>query len=113
MTGPLLRLIDPKNRFGEPPEEELATATRLTVGDTAAPSHSILVAPQTEASLEPLLAIAAPLARWEPPRELILLRLVPPPRGSAVRGGLQTEQFEVREASDHIQRARLGVQPQG
>lgn len=113
MTGPLLRLIDPKNRFGEPPEEELATATRLTTGDTAAPSHSILVAPQTEASLEPLLAIAAPLARWEPPRELILLRLVPPPRGSAVRGGLQTEQFEVRQASDHIQRARLGLLDEG
>ena len=113
MTGPLLRLIDPKNRFGEPPEEELATATRLTIGDTAAPSHSILVAPQTEASLEPLLAIAAPLARWEPPRELILLRLVPPPRGSAVRGGLQTEEFEVREASDQIQRARLGLLDEG
>jgi len=113
MTGPLLRLIDPKNRFGEPPEEELATATRLTIGDTAAPSHSILVAPHTEASLEPLLAIAAPLARWEPPRELILLRLVPPPRGSAVRGGIQTEEFEVREASDHIQRARLGLLDEG
>ena len=113
MTGPLLRLIDPKNRFGEPPEEELATATRLTVGDTPAPSHSILVAPQTDASLEPLLAIAAPLARWEPPRELILLRLVPPPRGSAVRGGIQTEEFEVREASDHIQRARLGLLDEG
>ncbi len=113
MTGPLMRVIDPKNRFGEPPEEELAAATRLTIGDTAAPSHSILVAPQTDASLGPLLAIAAPLARWEPPRELILLRLVPPPRGSAVRGGLQTEEFEVHEASDHIQRARLGLLDEG
>jgi hypothetical protein len=109
----LLRLIDPKNRFGEPPEAELATATRLTIADTPAPSHSILVAPQTDASLEPLLAIAAPLARWEPPRELILLRLVAPPRGSAIRGGLQTEQFEVREASDRIQRARLALLDEG
>ena len=34
MTGPLLRLIDPKNAFGERPEEELAAATRLTIADT-------------------------------------------------------------------------------
>ena len=67
MTGPLLRLIDPKNRFGEPPEAELAAATRLTIADTAAPSHSILIAPQTEAALEPLLAIAAPLAAGSRP----------------------------------------------
>ncbi len=113
MTGPLLRLIDPRNKFGEPPEEELAAATRMTVEEVAVPSHSILVAPQTDSALEPLLTLATPLARWEPPRELILLRLVSPPRGSAIRGGLQTEEFEVREASDRVQRARLGLIDQG
>ena len=113
MTGPLLRLIDPQNRFGAPPEEELAAATRISVEEAALPTRSILVAPQSDAALEPLLALAEPLARWEPPRELILLRLVTPPRGSAVRGGLQTEQFEVRAASDRIQRARLDLLDQG
>src|SRR5947209_7423552 len=100
MTGPLLRLIDPHNKFGSPPEDELATATRVTVTEEPAPLRSILVAPQSEAALEPLLALAAPLARSEPPRELVLLGLVRPPRGSAVRGGLQTEAHLVRETSD-------------
>ena len=113
MAGPLFKLIDPHNRFGAPPEEELAAAAGLRVEEAPQPAHAILVAPQSEAALEPLLALAEPLARWEPPRELILLRLVPPPRGSAVRGGLQTEQFEVRAASDQIQRARLDLLDQG
>ena len=55
------------------------------------PERSILVAPQTEAALAQLLALAEPLARSEPPRELILARLVRPPRGAGVRGGLQDE----------------------
>jgi Kef-type K+ transport system membrane component KefB len=114
MTGPILRLIDPRNRFGSPPEEELAGATRISVEPSAeAPTRSILVAPQSDSSLEPLLALAAPLARSEPPRELVLVRLVRPPRGSAVRGGLQSEAHEVRAASDLAQRARLGLLDQG
>ncbi|HWF54469.1 MAG TPA: cation:proton antiporter [Solirubrobacteraceae bacterium] len=107
MTGPLMRLIDPKGTFGSPPEDELAAASRLVVEATPEPTRSILVAPQTDTALESLLAIAAPLAAWEPPRELILARLVPPPRGSTVRGGLQTEALLVNTASDQVQRARL------
>ncbi len=107
MTGPLMRLIDPRNSFGVPPEEELAAATRLAVERVEAPSRAILVAPQSDSALAPLLSLAAPLARSEPPRELILVRLVPPPRGSTVRGGLQTEAHQVQEASDQVQRARL------
>jgi hypothetical protein len=68
---------------------------------------------QSDTALEPLLALAAPLARWEPPRELILARLVAPPRGSSVRGGLQTEAHLVREASDEVQRARIQLLDQG
>jgi K+:H+ antiporter len=114
MTGPLLRLIDPHNRFGSPPEEELAEATGVSVADsTAAPTRSILVAPQSDAAVEPLLALAAPLAQSEPPREVVLVRLVRPPRGSAIRGGLQSEAHEVRAASDLVQRARLGLLNQG
>ncbi|MFZ0043496.1 MAG: cation:proton antiporter [Solirubrobacteraceae bacterium] len=113
MTGPLMKLIDPKNRFGTPPEEELAAAPRLEVEDVAPPSKAILVAPQSDAALVPLLSLAAPLARSEPPRELILARLVPPPRGSTVRGGLQTEAHQVQEASDEVQRARLTLLDEG
>jgi hypothetical protein len=85
----------------------------MVAEEVAAPTRSILVAPQSEASLEPLLALATPLARSEPPRELVLVRLVRPPRGSAIRGGLRTEAHEVREASDQVQRARLGLLDQG
>jgi nucleotide-binding universal stress UspA family protein len=56
-----------------------------------------------------LLALAAPLARSEPPRELVLLGLVRPPRGSAVRGGLRTEERQVQETSAQLERARLGL----
>lgn len=113
MAGPLLRLIDPHNDFGSPPEEELAAAPRMAVAEAPVPERSILVAPQSETALEPLLALAAPLARSEPPRELLLLRLITPPRGSAVRAKLQTEAELVREASDQVQRARLGLLDHG
>jgi Kef-type K+ transport system membrane component KefB len=102
MTGPLMRLIDPRNEFGSSPEDELAPPKE-------APAHAILVAPQSDGALEPLLALAAPLARSEPPRELILARLVRPPSGSAVHGGLQTEAFLVREANEQVQKARLAL----
>ncbi len=113
MAGPILRLIDPRNSFGSPPEEELAAAQPLTVEAAPIPARSILVAPQSDAALEPLLALATPLARWQPPRELILVRLVRPPRGSAIRGGIQTEAHLVQQASDQVQRARLDLLDQG
>ncbi len=55
------------------------------------PERSILVAPQTDAALGQLIALAEPLARSEPPRELILARLVEPPQRRRRRGGVQTE----------------------
>ncbi len=75
--------------------------------------HSILVAPQSAAALEQLLALAEPLARSEPRRELILARLVRPPRGAAVRGGLQTEARLVSEASDQLQQQARGALGRG
>jgi Kef-type K+ transport system membrane component KefB len=113
MTGPLMKLIDPRNRFGAPPEEELAAAPRLTIEEAPAPTHSILVAPQTDAALEPLLSLALPLAYWDPPRELVLLRLVRPPRGTSIRGGLQTEEYEVRQSADLLDRTRLDLLDRG
>ena len=60
------------------------------------------MAPQSAAALEQLLALAEPLARSEPRRELILARLVRPPRGATVRGGLQTEARKVSEATEQL-----------
>jgi Kef-type K+ transport system membrane component KefB len=108
MAGPLMRLLDPHNAFGEEPEQELAASSAGLAPERlgAAPEHSILVAPQSAAALEQLLALAEPLARSEPRRELILARLIRPPRGATVRGGLQTEARRVSEASEQLTQKR-------
>jgi Kef-type K+ transport system membrane component KefB len=108
MAGPLMRLLDPHNAFGEEPEQELAAASAGVTPEQrgAAPGHSILVAPQSAAALDQLLALAEPLARSEPPRELILARLVRPPQGATVRGGLQTEARLVSQATEQLQDRR-------
>jgi Universal stress protein family len=114
MAGPLIRVLDPHNAYGEEPEEELAASAPATaVARPAAAEHSILVAPQSAAALEQLLALAEPLARSEPRRELILARLVRPPRGAGVRGGLQTEARLVSEASEQLQRRRAELLEEG
>jgi hypothetical protein len=77
------------------------------------PERSILVTPQTDTSLQPLLALAEPLARSEPPRELILARLVRPPRRAGATGGLQTENKLLREASNEVNFARLEMVDKG
>jgi Kef-type K+ transport system membrane component KefB len=108
MAGPVLNRLDPNNDFGEPVEAELDRAREETAAITPMPipEQSILVAPQTEAALVQLLAVAEPLATSEPPRELIVARLIEPPRGAAVRGGLQTERFQLAEAAHEVERER-------
>ena len=54
MAGPLLKLLDPKNTYGAPVEEELEEAralSRAEFPDLPVPERSILVAPQGEAEL--------------------------------------------------------------
>jgi Kef-type K+ transport system membrane component KefB len=111
MAGPLLRLIDRENEFGAPVEEEFEEARRESQAEhpaLAIPERSILVAPQSDGGLAQLLALAKPMARSEPPRELILARPVAPSRGAAggVRGGLQTENQLLQEAAAHVHEAR-------
>jgi Kef-type K+ transport system membrane component KefB len=109
MAGPLLKLFDPTNIYGAPLEDELTearAASRAEFPDLPVPERSILVAPQGEAELTALQAIAEPLARSEPPRELILARLVRPTRGASARGALQTEDKLLRDASDEVTIAR-------
>jgi Kef-type K+ transport system membrane component KefB len=109
MAGPLVRLLDPKNELGAPVEEELAESRDRSVAAFPAlspPERSILVAAQTDAALSTLRELAEPLARSQPPRELILVRLVRPPRSAGVRGGLQSENALVRRARDEVDRAQ-------
>jgi Kef-type K+ transport system membrane component KefB len=111
MAGPVLRLLDPQNRYGAPVEEELEEAREAAAAPL--PVRSILVAPQADASTAQLLAVAEPLVRTTPPRELILVRLVSPPRAAAVRGGLQTESFVLSGANVEVQRARTTLLARG
>jgi hypothetical protein len=111
MAGPLIRLLDPHNAFGEEPEQELAASAGAPAAQPG--EHSILVAPQSGAALEQLLALAEPLARSQPRRELILARLIRPPLGAGVRGGLQTEARQVSEASEDLQHRRQELLGEG
>ncbi len=115
MTGPLLKLFDPRNEFGSPVEEELEEARRESMADSPVPipERSILVAPQSDAAVEPLVALAEPLAASEPPRELILARVIPPPRAAQVRGALQTEDRILGEVSHRLARVRLELLDRG
>ncbi len=115
MTGPLLRLIDPRNEFGAPVEEELEDARRASLADSpvSIPERSILVAPQSDTAMEQLVALAEPLAASEPPRELILTRVNPPPRAAQVRGALQTEDRMLAETSQRLARLRLELLGRG
>ena len=111
MTGPLLKLIDPKNEFGRGVEDEFADAALAAVQahpELPVPDRSILVAPQTDAAIPQLVALAEPLARSTPPRELIIARLVRPPRGAGagVRGGLQSENLALERSSREINETR-------
>ena len=109
MTGPLLKLLDPRNEYGTKIEDELAGAAAVAAREhpgLPVAERSILVASHTDAALERLIELAEPLARSVPQRELILTRLVEPPRGAGVRGGLQTENLQLERASQTIAQAR-------
>jgi hypothetical protein len=91
MAGPVLRLIDPRHELSEPVEEELRRARRATSDDIAVvPTRSIMVAPQDPANLDTLLALAEPLAKATPPRELIIAQAILPDR--FVTGAMRDEE---------------------
>jgi hypothetical protein len=97
-------------------EDELAEAGRAAAREhpeLAVPETSILVAPQTDSALAQLLALAEPLAASEPKREVIMTRLVQPPRGAGVRGGLQTENVQLERASREINDRRKELASKG
>jgi Kef-type K+ transport system membrane component KefB len=111
MAGPLLKLLDPKNQYGRAVEDEFADAALAAVQahpELPVPERSILVAPETDAAISQLVALAEPLARSGPMREMIIARLVRPPRGAGagVRGGLQSENLALEQASREINELR-------
>jgi Kef-type K+ transport system membrane component KefB len=114
MAGPALNALDPKNELGAPLEEELEEAKRDSTAQFPTleiPERSILIAPESDPALAQLQTLAEPLGASEPPRELILARLVLPPRSAnaGVRGGLQTENRLLEEANGTVTRARDGL----
>jgi hypothetical protein len=116
MAGPLLKLIDPKNEYGAPIEEELEEARRVSSAEfpeLPIPEKSILVAPQHEHAMAQLRALAEPLAQSEPPRELIVARLVPPPKRADLSGGLQAENKLLIQATNEVTFARLDLMDKG
>jgi Kef-type K+ transport system membrane component KefB len=109
MAGPLLKLLDPRNEYGAEVEDEFAAAARQAASEhpgRVVPERSILVAAQTDDALGQLVALAAPLSRTPPVHELIIARLVEPPRGAGVRGGLQTENLQLERATQAINELR-------
>src|SRR6202035_1738125 len=63
MAGPLLRLLDRKNEYGAPVEDEFAEAAKAGAREypgLAKPERSILVAPQTDAAVGQLIGLAEP-----------------------------------------------------
>jgi Kef-type K+ transport system membrane component KefB len=104
MAGPALRLLDPKEELAAPPEEEFRAARLSTpMPATIVPQRSIIVAPQDDKSIDALLALAEPLARSEPPRELILARLIPP---SALATGLAPDNRKIEQAISALNQRR-------
>jgi K+:H+ antiporter len=116
MAGPLLRLLDPKNELGAPLEEEFEEARKQSLAEFPAvlpPEEAILIAPQTDVAIEQLRSIAEPLARSDPPRELVAALVVRPTRGAEMRGGLQTENKLLAEASSKVDRLRRELVERG
>jgi Kef-type K+ transport system membrane component KefB len=116
ITVPMLKVLDPRNELGAPLEEELQEARAVSMAEFPALAmyeQSVLVAPEGDAALGQLLSLAGPLARSEPPRELIVARLVRPPRTAGLRGGLQTEDRLLTEAADEVNAARRELTEEG
>jgi len=106
MTGPVLRLLDPRGRLAVRPEDELAAAPAAP----AAPERSILVAPQDGRHLDALLALAEPLARSRPVRELLVARLLVPAR---IATGPAADDHELTQVAADLHRRRDELRRRG
>jgi Kef-type K+ transport system membrane component KefB len=107
MTGPVLRLLDPRQAFSVRPEEELRA---VEAAGPPGPDRAVLVTPQDDKNLGWLLALAEPLARSQPPRELVLARLLVPSR---IATGLAAENRELARATAELHRHRADLLARG
>ena len=112
MTGPLVNALDPRRRLQADPGDALEAALAQPA-PAPPPQQKILVAPDSRAGLDRLLAIAEPLARSQPPRELVIVRLLKPTAGTEIRGGLQTERRALRDASAELSLLREALAARG
>ncbi len=111
MAGPVLRLIDPRHELSDPVEEELRRARRATSDDiTVVPTRSIMVAPQDPANLDTLLALAEPLAKATPARELIIAQVVMPDR--FVTGAMR-DADDVTKVAEDLEEKRAALLERG
>jgi Kef-type K+ transport system membrane component KefB len=112
MAGPVLRLLDPRHELSEPVEEELRRARRATQEEikVPVPTRSIMVAAQDPANLETLLALAEPLAKATPPREIIIAEAVVPDR--FVTGALR-DVDEVAATEETLEERRQALLERG
>ena len=86
-------------------------AARAGVEITAAPAlRSILVAPQDVRNLEALLALAVPLARSTPARELVIAEVVVPDRYVT---GVLYDQRAAHEVSERLNERRKELTAEG
>jgi hypothetical protein len=104
-AGPALNLLDPRRELSEPPEETLrrtGAAAAVDVGRVI-PERSILVAPSDDRSIDSLLRLAEPLALSQPPRELLLVRLLPP---ASLSTGLVSEDRQLQQTTVELDQQR-------
>jgi Kef-type K+ transport system membrane component KefB len=116
MAGPMLKLIDRENEYGAPVEEELARAREVSIAEfpeLPVPEKSVLIAPSAEPAMAQLRALAEPLALSDPPRELIVARLVQPPKRADLSGGLQEQNKLLTAATNEVTFARLDLMDKG
>jgi Kef-type K+ transport system membrane component KefB len=104
-AGPALRLIDPRGELTEAPEEALrrAVVAGRVETEVPAPERAILVAPQDDRSIDALLQLAEPLAMSQPPRELLLARLVQP---APLSTGLVADQRQLDATTEDLNARR-------
>jgi Kef-type K+ transport system membrane component KefB len=116
MAGPLLKRLDRNYEYSSPVEEELEAARKVSSAEfpeLPVPEKSILVAPSSEPAMAQLRALAEPLAQSEPPRELIVARLVEPPKRADLSGGLQEQNKLLTQATNEVTFARLDLMDKG
>jgi len=111
MAGPILKLIDPREELCDPVQDEVRLARRATSDDIpVVPSRSVMVAPQDPVNLDALLALAEPLAKATPPREIIIAQAIMPAR--FVTGALRDED-DAAKVGEELEPKRAALLKQG